>query len=103
MSERFPEFAKSVLNEHLEKPMQTICHGDLQCGNHMFGTGINVGQVVAIDFQCVGMGMAAGVIVAFIQCHMPAKHFMDLIKIYHNALLENGVTNYNWEEFKKSS
>ena len=101
MSERFPEFAKAVLNSHLKKPMQTICHGDLQSGNHMFGTGANKGKVVAIDFQCVGMGMACAEIASFTQYHMPAKNFMDLLKIYHATLEENGVNDYPWEEFKK--
>ena len=101
MSERFPEFAKSVLDKYLETPMQTVCHGDLQSGNHMFGTGKNNGKIVALDFQCVGMGMAATEVTAFTQSHMPSKFFMDLMKIYHTELLQNGVNDYPWEDFQK--
>ena len=67
----------------------------------MFGTGTNKGTVVAIDFQCVGMGMAATEVTAFTQSHMPSKYFMDLMKIYHTELLQNGVSDYPWEDFQK--
>ena len=101
MAERFPEFSNSVLDKYLEKPMQTICHGDMQSGNHMFGTGENKGKVIALDFQCVGMGMAPTEVTSFTQYHMPPRNFMDLIKIYHTELLENGVNDYPWQEFKE--
>ena len=100
-SERFPNFAKQVINPYLKIPMQTICHGDFQSGNHMYGKGENKGKIVAVDFQCVGMGMASGEVLAFICWTMPSRNFMHLAKCYHTALEENGIDNYPWEAFKK--
>ena len=88
---RFPDFAKSIVNPYLKRPMQTICHGDFQCGNHLYGTDKNKGKVIALDFQGVGIGMASAEVAAFTMWTMPPTNFMELTKVYHNALVENGV------------
>ena len=100
-SERFPAFAKDVANAHLKRPMQTLIHGDFQSGNHMYGKGANKGKCVAIDFQCVGRGTVTAEILPFLMITIPAKYFIELGKEYHSALVDNGVTDYPWEMFKR--
>ena len=100
-AERFPAFAKSVANPHLKKPMQTICHGDFQVGNHMYGKNENKGKIVAVDFQCVGMGMAVSEVLFYNMWTLPAKNFIESGKVYHDALVRNGVDDYPWDAFKK--
>ena len=100
-AERFPVFAKDVANPQLKRPMQTLIQGDFQSGNHMYGKGSNDGKVVALDFQCVGAGTVTGEIVPFLMITVPAKYFLELSKEYHKALVNNGVTDYSWETFKR--
>ena len=100
-AERFPSFAKDVANPQLKRPMQTLIQGDFQSGNHMYGKGSNEGKVVALDFQCVGAGTVTGEIVPFLMITVPAKYFLGLSKEYHQALVDNGVTDYSWETFKR--
>merc|ERR1712018_365118 len=81
--------------------MGTLLHGDFRLGNHMYGVNENNGKVVCFDFQGVGMGMVAVEFVYFCLCMPAVSDNFSLARVYHNALITNGVKNYNWEEFKK--
>ena len=100
-AERYPKFNTSVATQYLNKPMQTLLHGDFHQGNHMYGVNENKGKVVCFDFQGVGMGMVAVEFVYFCSCMPVISDIFSLAKTYHNALVSNGVKDYNWEEFKR--
>ena len=100
-ADRYPKFAQSVANPFMKQPLQTICHGDFHAGNHMYGTGENKGKIVAFDFQMVGMELVALEVTTYLMYAVPMNQVMGLAKIYHDALLENGVSDYSWDVFKR--
>ena len=100
-SERYPTFNSSVASKHVAKPMQTLLHGDFHQGNHMYGVDENEGKIVCFDFQGVGMGRVATEFVYFCSCMPVISDISSLAKVYHNALVSNGVKYYYWDEFKE--
>ena len=100
-AERYPSFNKSVVSQYLKKPAQTILHGDFHMGNHMYGVGDDRGKVVCFDFQAAGMGMVAVEIGYYFNCMPVISNLIPFAKVYHDALVLNGVHDYPWEEFKK--
>merc|ERR1712012_402919 len=64
-SERYPAFNTSIVTKYLNKPVQTLLHGDFHQGNHMYGVNENKGKVVCFDFQGVGTGRVATEFVYF--------------------------------------
>ena len=105
LANRYPKFNIDVANDYLNKPMQTIIHGDFHAGNHMYGLDKNQGKVVAVDFQMVGFGRVVSDLAHSFVNQMAAfitiDELMELMKIYHSSLVQNGVMDYPWEEFKQ--
>ena len=99
--QRYPAFNKAVAMDFIKKPNQTLLHGDFHAGNHMYGVDENKGKIVCFDFQCVGLGMVTSDVVTFLGYQGIVSDFFTMAKAYHEALLENGVENYSWDEFKK--
>ena len=100
-AKRYPAFNKSVAEAYIKKPMQTLVHGDFHAGNHMYGVDNDKGKIVSFDFQCVGLGMVAVELIYFLAFQGTVEDFIPMAKVYHDALVQNGVTDYKWEEFKK--
>ena len=102
---RYPQFNNDVAENYLSKPMQTLIHGDFHAGNHMYGIDKNNGKVVAMDFQLVGFERVVSDLAHSFTHSMSGfisiDEFMELMKIYHSALVQNGVMDYAWEEFKE--
>ena len=98
---RYPQFNLGVATNYLNKPMQTLLHGDFHAGNHMYGLDQNRGRVVVMDFQMVGSGRVVSDL-AYSFVHQMAAfisidELVELIKIYHSALVQNGVLDYPWD------
>merc|ERR1712038_1774328 len=96
-AERFPEFNSNFNKPFLDMPSQTLLHGDIHNGNHMYQED-NDGSVtvVALDFQHVGYGAAISDIMkllVFSKSHTSLKEKFDLLKIYHQALILSGVSD----------
>ena len=100
-TERYPSFNTSVVTKYLNKPIQTLLHGDFHQGNHMYGVNENNGKVVCYDFQGVGTGRVATEFVYFCSLMPDISEISSLAKAYHNALVSNGVKDYNWDGFKE--
>ena len=102
---RYPKFSNEVVGEYYDKPVQTLLHGDFHHGNHMYGDEEIEGKIKVLDFQCVGLGRVVSDLVEHFIPHTSIFSSIDdllyLMKIYHNALIENRVDNYGWNEFKK--
>ena len=45
--------------------------------------------------------MVAVELVYFLTFQGSVDDFLPMVKVYHDALVENGVTDYKWEELKK--
>ena len=102
--ERFPKFSNEVSKSFLEMENQTLLHGDFHNGNHMYMEEDNTVKVVAFDFQMVGKGVAVADIIKFFnigKTHISVQQDMELLRKYHEALLNSGVNNYDFEDLKK--
>ena len=105
LGNRYPQFNIDVAKEYLDKPMQTIIHGDFHAGNHMYGIDKNQGKVVVMDFQMVGFGRVVSDLAHNVVTQTAAfnsiDELMELMRVYHSSLVQNGVMDYPWEEFKQ--
>ena len=103
-SKRLPDYDKKYLQPFLEKPIQTLMHGDFHGGNHMYGQGEKEGEIVAIDFQLAGTGRSLGDFTYLMLMSLSVHSFqdiMDILKEYHNQLTSHGVQDYSWSEFEQ--
>jgi hypothetical protein len=101
-----PDFGRrtmAALDQMVLGP-ETLCHGDYRPDNLFYGTGESSRPLVVCDWQ--GPGKATGVVDAayFITGSLePAdrrKHEDELLRRYHNQLLEGGVKDYTFEQLK---
>ena len=102
-SNRIPNYYQHKLKQFKTKEPQTLLHGDIHSGNHMYGTGENEGKVIAVDFQMAGSGMAVIDVTTLLTSSWHISNFQeieDFAREYHSTLVENGVKDYNWIEFK---
>ena len=101
-AERLPRYYEEGAKYVLEiKPPQTILHGDFHPGNHLFGNIDNKENVVALDFQFTGLGIVAIDLVYFFETSYPVTNYSEIqaiLKIYHDALIGNGVIDYQFDE-----
>ena len=103
-SKRIPEYDRKRLQPYLEKPIQTLLHGDFHGGNHMYGQKDNTGEIVAIDFQLTGTGRSLNDFFYLILMSLSVHSFqdiMDILKEYHEQLISNGVDAYSWSELQQ--
>ena len=101
-AERLPNFYQRAMVPLDNAAPQTLIHGDFKSDNHMFRSAHSNDEVVALDFQFTGLGMVAIELNYFLQL-LPSvkswKDIEDILKVYHKALVENGVNDYNWDTF----
>ena len=104
VAERLPKFNTEYLMPFMMLPTQTILHGDIHNGNHMYDeTGDDV-KVVAVDFQMVGNGMAIADVVKLLRQskrHVSLDEEFDLLYKYHTALVNSGVKDYSFNKLKE--
>ena len=103
-SKRLPDYDKKYLQPFLEKPIQTLMHGDFHGGNRMYGQGEKEGEIVAIDFQLAGTGRSLGDFTYLMLTSLSVHSFqdiMDILKEYHNQLTSQGVQDYSWSELQQ--
>ena len=97
-----PNYYRKKLKSFIQKPPQTMLHGDFHAGNHMYGIDENVGKIVALDFQFAGPGLVVTEFVYFFMMSLSPHSLEDLMEIaraYHTELVVNGVHDYGLEEF----
>lgn len=103
-AERLPKFNTELLMPFLKLPSQTILHGDIHNGNHMYEeTGDKV-RIVAFDFQGAGHGLAVADVVKLLHIskhHKSLEEDFELLKMYHDALIASGVEDYSYNTLKE--
>lgn len=104
VAERLPKFNTEYLLPFMKLPAQTILHGDIHNGNHMYDeTGDKV-KVVAFDFQMAGYGLAMADVVKLLHIskqHKSLDEDFELLKKYHYALVNSGVEDYSYNTLKE--
>jgi len=98
--------------DHLFKAMSTppltVIHGDMRLDNLFFGRDGGQEELVAFDFQGALRGRAAQDLGYFmggnLSIGLRRTHERDLIKRWHDTLVEGGVTGYDiddaWYEYR---
>jgi hypothetical protein len=90
--------ASDELLTHLASEPWTLVHGDFRLDNLMFR---DDGEIVALDFQGVATGRPGWDVGYFIMTALDPEHCGDeemLLRTYHDALLEAGVSGYAYEQ-----
>lgn len=94
------------LGNHLFKePPQTLIHGDYHIDNPLFGVDADGGSgnsFAVVDWQLVRRGRGIEDVCSF-ACHSlcPIERLaseMDILSSYHMALMENGISDYSFDE-----
>jgi len=105
--EKVYNWVKKELKESMKH--RTIVHGDYKISNIFLqratrddSTILRGPFVYAIDWQWFGFGNCCIDVVPFINASLQEKEFDNckkLLRVYHTALMAQGVKNYPWEIF----
>jgi hypothetical protein len=93
IQERIPDICSS-----LAAAPWTLLHGDFRLDNLLFRP---EGEIVVLDLQGLASGRAAFDVAYFITSALTAEHRdaeASLLRSYHDALVDAGVTTYPWDE-----
>ena len=80
----------------------TVTHGDYRLDNMLFGTAEGGYPLAVVDWQTPGHGPGVADAAYFLGAGLPVgdrrAHEDDLLRVYHDALQEEGVSNYSWQQ-----
>ena len=105
--EQLPE--RLIDNSQYGKPLRTLVHGDFRLENVFFGTSLGEPGFAVIDWQDISRGEGVWDVAWFIGGCLqvtPKRQAEEqqLLKIYHEALKANGVSEYTfdacWEDYR---
>lgn len=91
----------AIANQLAESP-QTVVHGDLRLDNMLFDKSRASASLVVIDWQLISMGRGAYDFAYFLGFSLPSEQRrameMDLMRLYHSVLVNNGVRGYGFDQ-----
>jgi hypothetical protein len=102
-AKRMPDVVVPLM-EHLSAPPVTLLHGDHRLDNLFFSPD----DVAALDWQITGTGRGAYDVAYFLSQSLASDERKrveaDLVRAYHDALVEHGVEGYSfeacWEDYR---
>lgn len=101
LGEKFSNFIDWKINE-IEKRPHTIVHADLREDNIMFGPVGSEDAAIILDWQLTIRNVGAADVARLIGgSEIPKErkgHQFEILKIWHDALIEHGVKNYTWDD-----
>ena len=99
-----PHALMAALDAMKEYP-ETLCHGDYRPDNLFFGTPVSGRPLVVCDWQSASRGPgvvdAAYFIAGSLSPDDRRAHEDELLRRYHNLLLEGGVKGYSLAQLKE--
>lgn len=99
LGERWPEIGPPIMEMNNDEPW-TLSHGDLRLDNIFFH---DTDAASVVDFQITFRGGAAFDLAYFLCQSLTVDnrraHQDELLRLYHDGLLAQGVTNYSWDQF----
>lgn len=100
VGERFAPRVGAVLHKMADRP-RTIVHGDFRLDNFFFECGEDTPFAV-IDWQIANRGIGAfdiGYLFAGnLKTEMRRSHEQELLRLYHDTLVANGVKDYSFDD-----
>jgi aminoglycoside phosphotransferase (APT) family kinase protein len=98
---RMPDAVVEIM-DRLSEPPITLLHGDHRLDNLLFSDVEGPDAVAVLDWQICGRGRGPYDVGYFLsQSLIPEERKgveEDLVRSYHTALLDNGVTGYSYEQ-----
>lgn len=93
----------TAIRKFLSRPPITINHGDYRLDNMLFGTEQWPVPLTIIDWQQLEISRGtvdlAYFLVASMSVEKRRQNENDLLRRYHSGIVENGVTDYPFEDF----
>ncbi|MEO0794718.1 MAG: phosphotransferase [Verrucomicrobiota bacterium] len=90
-----------IFNEIAHRP-KTITHNDLREDNLLFGEPGSPDEVIILDWQLATRSMGVFDVSRLMAgSALPDQrrgHEIEILRVWHNTLVENGVEDYYWEE-----
>jgi aminoglycoside/choline kinase family phosphotransferase len=101
IGERLSVRAPEILDRFAGRPA-TVCHGDYRLDNLFFGNGGDAPPLTVIDWQ-IAIRSAGTYDVGYMTSQsldpdLRRKHEMDVLRMYHQALIERGVQGYSFDQ-----
>ena len=94
--------ALAGIKARLARAPRTILHGDFRLDNCFFPSAEGAPPLVVFDWEFCARGRGAYDVATFIGEAFPTERRraeeMDLLRLYHAALAEHGVTGYSFDE-----
>ncbi len=101
LGERWAEIGPPLMEDGPNHPA-TLCHGDVRLDNIFFHDDV-VDPVSIVDWQIAGIGPGANDVAYFLSQSLTVDdrraHGEELTRLYHETLVDHGVTDYPFEEF----
>jgi len=110
LGEQFGERMLKILDSLADEPV-TISHGDYRPDNLFFATTPDCAPLSVIDWQIMSIARGTFDFGYFMNGTLPPEERkareQELTKLYHDTLVEGGVTGYSfedcWEDYRLSS
>ena len=105
--EQFPQFGRRTMAalDEIKQSAETLCHGDYRPDNLFFGQPGSGRELVVCDWQspsrAPGIVDAAYFITGSLSPEDRRAHEDELLRRYHNHLLEGGVKEYSLAQLKE--
>lgn len=101
IGERFGTQVIALTNQLAEHPV-TISHGDYRLDNLFFASPEGGAPLTVIDWQIISRGRGVFDVAYFMTGTLPPEVRKEkdepFLRMYHDILLENGVTGYDFDE-----
>ena len=110
LGDRFGDQVVALTNQLAEHPV-TISHGDFRLDNLFFASPEGGAPLTVIDWQIISRGRGVFDVAYFMTGTLPPEVRKEkdepFLRMYHEILLENGVTGYNfdqcWHDYRTST
>lgn len=101
VGERVGEHYISIMQQ-LQEPPQTVIHNDYQLGNLFLAAPESSSPLVVIDWQTLAIGLGVFDVACLLGGNIAPQdrraREMDLLRLYHSILMDNGVQNYAFDQ-----
>jgi len=101
LASRWPEIGPPLL-EDIENHPLTLCHGDVRLDNIFFHDD-DASTVSLVDWAIASAAAGVNDLGYFMSQSLSVEdrraHEGELTRLYHDTLIENGVTNYSFDDF----
>ena len=92
----------AVVDQLFKTPPRTLLHFDHQLGNMVFGTPEGGVPFAVVDWQLMTRGRGVFDVAYFLSENLQPEDrrakVMDLLRLYHHILVENGVRGYTFDQ-----